>query len=144
MNKLCTILDIAFSILAGYNKWQVLCRPTGGRPRRSSRQDTFLEVTFWGVLNVSLPTPSAQLKLDTHSNSTFTILRQSKCDTQINRHSFRNCSFFVPHMGRQVGFLREWSFFFQREAQTDLLEQVKIFVTKRDPKWPSLGIEDYS
>ena len=51
----------------------------------------------------------------------FTVSRKTKCDTQKNRHNFRNCSFFVT-----------------RGPQTDLLEEVEIFVTHGGPQLSSL------
>ena len=68
-------------------------------------------------------------------------------------HSFRNCSFFVPHMGRQVGFLRKWSSFsngrrkltflskwrfsLPKGIPSDLLWELKIIC---NPQWSQLTI----
>ena len=35
------------------------------------------------------------------------IHKPTKCDTQTNRHSFRNCSFFMTHMGPLLTLLRK-------------------------------------
>ena len=52
-----------------------------------SDQDTVWAGTFWGVLIVPLRASGAQLRLDTYSNSNFTVLRQTKCISTIKHRT---------------------------------------------------------